>query len=80
LSSERLHPAADGNKESHSQTVDDLREYCGRVGEMNEGPEGDNNFTRRPTVSINIEPWGLPEFDASTKEEAWPQPMPFTIM
>jgi hypothetical protein len=44
----------------------------GRIG----GTEGDDNPIGRPTVSMNLDPWGPPETKLPTKEHAWPGPRP----
>jgi hypothetical protein len=57
LSSERLHPTADGNRFGDPQP--NIRwsslESCGGVGGMIEGPEEDRDSTRRPTESTNLD-------------------------
>jgi hypothetical protein len=35
----------------------ELEDSCGRLGGKIVGPEGDRNSTKRPTESINLEPW-----------------------
>jgi hypothetical protein len=39
----------------------EFRDTHGRVGGRIEGPEVDENFTGRPTKSINLDPWELSE-------------------
>jgi hypothetical protein len=57
LSSERLHPAADSDTDTHSQTVVEFGDSYG-IGGRFAGPEGDRNSTERPTESSNLDPWG----------------------
>jgi hypothetical protein len=47
-----------------------LREFYGRVGGRTERPEDDRDFTEKPTESTNLDPWGLPETESPTKEQA----------
>ena len=41
-----------------------------RVRGRIEGPPGDGNSTRRPTMSTNLEPWDQPETEPPTKGHA----------
>ena len=45
----------------------DLGDSYGRVGGRIEGPEGDRNFTGRPTKSINLVFWQLSETETPIK-------------
>jgi hypothetical protein len=46
----------------------ELEEPYGRVGRMTEGPEEDRHSTGKP---IDLPgPWGLPEIESPTKEQA----------
>ena len=45
----------------------ELRESYGRVGRRTEGPKGDRDSTGRPTVSTNLDPWGLPDTESQPK-------------
>ena len=40
----------------------------GRVSGRFTGPDSDGNPTGKPTVSINLDPWELPETELPTKE------------
>ena len=46
----------------------DFRDSYGIVRGRIEVPEGNRNFTGRPTESINLDPWGLSETEPPTKE------------
>jgi hypothetical protein len=46
----------------------ELRESCGRVGGRIEGSKEDRDSTERPTETINLDPWELPEIEPPTKE------------
>jgi len=45
----------------------ELGKSCGRVGGRIEELRGDRDSTRRPTEPINLNPWGLPETEPTTK-------------
>ena len=49
----------------------ELKEVCGRAGERTEEPEEESKSTERPTESTNPDPWGLPETQLPSKEQAW---------
>jgi len=38
------------------------------VGRRIEGPAEERDFTRRPTESTNLDPWGLPETESPIEE------------
>jgi hypothetical protein len=51
--------------DKHWKKVQDpYKRVKGRI----EGPEGDDNPTGKPTGSINLNPWGLPEIESPPKE------------
>jgi hypothetical protein len=49
----------------------ELGESYGRVRGRIERTEGNRNSTRRPTVSSNLDPWGLSETEPPTKQIAY---------
>ena len=53
----------------------------GRVRARIEGTEGDGNPTGRPTESINLTLWELPETEPLTKEHTWtgPRSPPYVV-
>jgi hypothetical protein len=46
----------------------EVEDSHGRTGGQIEGTEWGGNFTGRPTVSTNLDPWELSETEPSTKE------------
>jgi hypothetical protein len=48
-----------------------LEEPSGRVRGRIEESRGDKDSTRRPAESTGLDPWGLPEAEPPTKEQAW---------
>jgi hypothetical protein len=46
----------------------ELRESYERVEGRTEGPKEDSDSTGRPTESINLDTWELPETEPPTKE------------
>ena len=61
--------------ETLHQTLDGAHNSCVRVGGKTEGPEEDRVFTGKLTESTNLNPWGLPETEIATKEQACTTPM-----
>jgi hypothetical protein len=49
---------------------------CGRVRGRIEGDKRDGNPIGRATVSINLDPWELPEAESPTKEHTLAGPGP----
>jgi hypothetical protein len=58
LSSERLHPAADSDADTHSQAVDGAWGLLWKNRRKDCSPKKDRNSTGRPTESANLDPWG----------------------
>jgi hypothetical protein len=54
----------------------ELKDFCGRVGGIIEGPKRDRNSMGRPTELTNLDPWGLSETEPTTKEHKWAEPRP----
>jgi len=48
----------------------EFKQAYGRFGGRTEGPEEDRDSTGRPTGSINLYSWELPDTKPSTKEQA----------
>ena len=71
LSSEKIHPATDGNRCRERQHQTQWRESCGRGRERIEGAGEVKNTTRRPTELTNVGPWGLTETEPSTEGHGW---------
>jgi hypothetical protein len=46
----------------------ELGKSCERVGGRIKGPGGGRDSTRRPTESINLDPWGLTEAELATEK------------
>jgi hypothetical protein len=53
LSSERLHPTANGKRNPPPNTGWSLGKFYGRIRGRIEGPEKDRNSTKRPTDQLN---------------------------
>jgi hypothetical protein len=66
LSSERLHPTANGKrcKDSHPNFRWNWGSFMERCGRKIEEPEEDRDSTGRPTKSTNLDPWGLSEIES----------------
>jgi hypothetical protein len=68
LSSERLYQQLnETDADTYCQALESYRRVRGRTEEA----EGDGNPIRRPTVSTNLDPWGLPGTKPPTKGLAW---------
>jgi hypothetical protein len=46
----------------------EVRNPYGKIRARSEGTERDSNFTGRPTMLTNLEPWKVPETEPPTKE------------
>jgi hypothetical protein len=66
--------------ETHIQTLAGALKSYGRVWGRIMGPEEDSDSTGKPTKSTNLDPWGCPETESSTKELAGAGPRPPTHM
>jgi hypothetical protein len=58
LSSERLHSAANLDRDTQSQTVDEAWALLQKNRGKDCRPEGGRNSTGRPTEPTNLVPWG----------------------
>jgi hypothetical protein len=65
--------------ETQSKHWTQLRESYGRVGGRIKGPGGDRDFTGRPIGSTNLDAWGLPKIEPSTKKHTFVGPRPLHI-
>ena len=63
------------NAETHSQTLEGDWEVLWKSWSI-EGPEEDRDFIKGPSESTNLDPWGLPETEPTTEEQAWAGPTP----
>ena len=75
LSSERLYlQLTKTDADTYRQHWTETGGPYGRVRGRIEGTERDGNLIERPTVSINLDPWELPETEPPTQEHTWAAP------
>jgi hypothetical protein len=58
----------------------EVRDLYRRVGGRTEGTEGAGNPIRRPTISTNLDPCGLPDYNPPTEKHAWAGQRPLAHM
>jgi hypothetical protein len=73
LSSERFHPSIDGKtqRETHSQTLVELRKSCRRLEGRIVGARGVKDSIRKCAKSTNMGSWGFTETDPTIWGPSW---------